>query len=80
LEVVLGGSGFLLVGFGVGVGVDPSSQRSPMHVMMYVWRGTRACSNSDVIHTADETARSVDRMIDRVISCMMIVFGRDQDV
>jgi hypothetical protein len=41
----LGGSGFLeVVGFGVGAGFEPSSQRLPIHVMTYVWRGTKACS------------------------------------
>jgi hypothetical protein len=92
-EVVLGGSGFLLVGLGVGVGVEPSSHRSPMQVMTYVWRGTRACSFAgaclyqyrvfhcdEVIHTADETARSVEMRTDRVTSCMMTVFGHGQDV
>jgi hypothetical protein len=43
--VVLGGSGFDVVGFAVGPGGSPlSTQCPPIHVMMYVWRGTRACS------------------------------------
>jgi len=46
LLLVFGGSGFLMdddVGFGVGVGLgpEPSSHLPPIHVMMYVWRGTR---------------------------------------
>jgi hypothetical protein len=44
--LVFGGSGFFDdVGLGVGFGVEPSSHLLPIHVMMYVWRGTRACSS-----------------------------------
>jgi hypothetical protein len=45
LLVVFGGSGIFDdddLGIGVDDGVEPSSQRPPMHVMMNVWRGTRA--------------------------------------
>lgn len=37
-SLVLGGTGFVddVVGLGVGVGFEPSSQRPPIHVMMNV--------------------------------------------
>lgn len=37
LLVVLGGLGFgVVVGLGVGTGSEPSSQRLPIHVIIYV--------------------------------------------
>jgi hypothetical protein len=86
IALVFGGSGFFDdVGLGVGFGVEPSSHLLPMHVIMYVWRGTRACSSfagaclcqywvnsiDTVMRTAKETVRSDESRTENVRSCMV---------
>lgn len=72
LVLDFGGSGLrvvVVVGFGTtdGTGVEPSSQRPPMHVMMYVWRLSRLLFAG----AARQTAKRAEKRSVRVVSCMM---------